>query len=126
MGDIASTAGAWLFYLYPLIGARIAVLTALVILVAVDIQIIRNRMIYLLIPVAVIAMVRGRQTAIMGYAAIIGLVASSAIYYIGWLDRETAYMLVPYHNYFAIALNLDRSTDRAVPDAEARRTMDAI
>jgi len=106
--------------------ARIAMLTALMVLVVVDIEIIRNRLIYLLVPVAVIAMVRGVQPLVMGRIALVGLALGSGIYYFGWLKRETAYMLVPYHNYFAIALNLDRSTDRAVPDADARRTSEVM
>jgi hypothetical protein len=96
------------------------------VLIVIDMEIIRNRLIYLLVPAAVIAMVRGVRPFVMGRLALVGLALGSGIYYFGWLKREIAYMLVPYHNYFAIALNLHRSTDSPVPEAEARRASDAI
>lgn len=81
---------------------RAAIFSALAVLVFVDVTILRNRILYLMVPLVIVAMIRApHPRRLYQGAAVVALSMLSAFYYGAWFLRQTAVAIVPYQNYLA-------------------------
>ncbi|GEM_PF-1500383 len=80
--------------------ASIATVTAIAMVALIDVEVIRNRLLYLLAPCSIAAAFALEPKFKVQWPAIAvaGLSALSAVYYVTWLGRQTSFMLVPYQS----------------------------
>lgn len=103
--------------------SRVAVITALLTIAFIDVEVIRNRLIYLLIPATAVAIMRDRHRfQQLRTVALAGLAAMSVVYYAAWLHREIGVVYLPYKNYW-----VELATTRDLPyKAETSRSQVAL